>query len=63
MVNFLFGLFIGFSILGTYLKFNNKVVLDKKEHIRQCRRNMGIGYLSHKNKFMSLEESKKEWCR
>ena len=56
---------ITFSFLAGIgsVKFDSgKVVLDKKEHIRQCKRNIGVGnYICNTN--ITLEETKKDWCR
>ena len=40
----------------------DKVILDKAEHKRQCRRNIGIGNFIC-NTTITLEETKQDWCK
>jgi len=61
--------YVPFLILLSFLSgivyvkhFSDKVILDTKEHTRQCRRNIGIGnYICTTTD--TLEETKQDWCK
>ena len=60
IIYFLLGVI--YSTIFASILLEDKTVLTKQQHKYECRRNIGIGYITHK-RGLNLDKVKDNWCR